>query len=73
MKTAVEIAKQVLGPKHVSQQIDSQWRGPLEQMAKAVLEVEEHVKNLEAEIAELKKPKLQVIHDDSGASVTVEA
>ena len=41
MKDAIEIAKAVLGPKHVSQQIDAQWKRPLETMARAVLKVAE--------------------------------
>ena len=54
MKTAIEIAKQVLGPKHVSQQVDSQWRGPLETMAKGVLKCADEHEKLRADYDALK-------------------
>ena len=54
MKLAIEVAKQVLGPKHVSQQVDSQWRGPLEIMAKGVLRCADEHEALKADYEKLK-------------------
>lgn len=46
MKEAVELAKSILGPRMISQQIDGPLKKPLEMLARAVLEAESEIEAL---------------------------